>query len=645
MKGGTWRKLNNSYCQPDITAITNAAAARAAKLIVDGKRPEDVVYCMLMDEPTGQPLSFIAQDPAYREAFRNWLKVEKLIPADLSVTDWEAVVPVTREQQKEFPPLYYYSQRFRTRALGDFIAIQRRALESACGGSFPVNVNFSDGATYYANFYGQGVDYFELLDGNSQNAICGEDWANGASSSQCGAYNVDLMRGAARDQGQEISHLLIAYARRRSLDIKLKAIGNVARGVKMLLSFSYGVYWGSHEGGSNWRSSAWQNNPEIWRGHAELVREIGSVEEMLMPAMPPPAEVAILYSSSSDIWMVGKSSAYGFNRMHTWMALTHAQIPVDFISEKQAAAGALNGYRVCYLSGPNLTRTAATQVAKWVRRGGTLVANAAAASYDEYNRPLTTITELLPAERGDVDVLQVTWVGGNRVMRGLKPQDRVTMAATGTTMNVLSVRQPLTPRHDAIVKATYDDATAAWVQGKAGKGTVQVLGFLPALDYIRHALLARLNLVEQTKEDKPVAIDGLDPSSDEAPSTSKALSIADRYRLEASTNPWDFSADVREAIIAPTREAGINPPVICNVPLVDAVYMTCDQGIVIPLANFTLYPLDQVKFSVRVERVPVSVESVYQGKIDFRHEKKNGQERIKFSLPLDSTDFITIRWR
>ena len=364
-----------------------------------------------------------------------------------------------------------------------------------------------------------------------------------------------------------------------------------------------------------------------------------------MPAMPPPAEVAILYSSSSDIWTVDENSASGFNRMHTWMALTHAQIPVDFVSEKQAAAGALDKYRVCYLSGPNLTRDAAQQVAAWVRRGGTLVADATAASYDEYNRPLQTLSELFPAKRGDTAVLQ-TFLRSGLFLSTLLPKDRVTMASKGTVMNVLSVRQPLTPLPGAIVLGTYDDATAAWVQGKAGKGTVHLLGFLPALDYIHHALLARKNLIGEPEEGgESDIIDGLDTSSDGKPLSGKALSAADQFRLEASSNPWDFSTAVREAIVSPAREAGINPPIICSVPLVDAVYMTCDQGIVIPLANYTLHPLDQVAFSVRVDRVPAHVESVHHGKIDFRLEKKGDQERIAFSLPLDSTDYITIRWQ
>src|SRR2546423_12640706 len=101
----------------------------------------------------------------------------------------------------------------------------------------------------------------------------------------------------------------------------------------------------------------------MWRAHAELAREIGAAEDLLVPAMLAPAEVAILYSSAADVWTAKGNLAYGFDRMHTWLALAHAQVPVDIVSEASVAAGGLAKYKVCYLSGPNLTRAAADQLA------------------------------------------------------------------------------------------------------------------------------------------------------------------------------------------------------------------------------------------------------------------------------------------
>ena len=286
------------------------------------------------------------------------------------------------------------------------MAIQKKIIEEAYGRSFPTNVNFSDGAVYHANFYSQGIDYFELLNRDDSNAIWGEDWSNNASTYQCAGFNVDLMRAAARKRGQTIGHYLITYSR-TPWDNKLKATSETARGVRQWMNFAYGPSWGSHEGGPAWKSALWYSKPKEWNANAEITREIGAVEDWLLTAKPTPAEVAILYSSSSDIWTMNNFS-YGFDRMHTWLALTHAQTPVDIVPEHEVAEGQLAKYRVCYLSGPNLTQAAAVKLKAWVEAGGTLWLTAEAASRDEFNRPLDTLTALLPAERGELVVRSPT---------------------------------------------------------------------------------------------------------------------------------------------------------------------------------------------------------------------------------------------
>ena len=236
--GGIWRMNNNSFCSPDIDLMQKNAAIHARGFAESGQHAEDIVFCMLTDEPTGQPSAFMSKDEAYHLGFRAWLKKLGKEPTDFGAADWDGVKPVPETSRDEFPRLHYWTQRFRTRALGDFMATQRGILESAYGRSLPSLVNFTDGATYQANFYSQGVDYFELLDADNQNAIWSEDWANGSSSYQCGAYNFDLMRAAARDRGQAIGHYLIAHANRKPWDIKLKAASETARGVRIWKNFS-----------------------------------------------------------------------------------------------------------------------------------------------------------------------------------------------------------------------------------------------------------------------------------------------------------------------------------------------------------------------------------------------------------------------
>src|SRR5690606_30538042 len=154
-------------------------------------------------------------------------------------------------------------------------------------------------------------------------------------------------------------------------------VSEAARGIKAFKSFAYGPRWATHEG------SPWQTATAIWFDHATAVREIGAVEDLLLPAQPRPAEVALFYSSASDAWTHKRNLAFGFERMHTWLALTHAQVPVDVVHESEVEQGLLEQYKVCYLSDPHLTRASAVKLRSWVERGGTLILTAGAAQFDE----------------------------------------------------------------------------------------------------------------------------------------------------------------------------------------------------------------------------------------------------------------------
>jgi hypothetical protein len=435
------------------------------------------------------------------------------------------------------------------------------------------------------------------------------------------------MRAAARVRGQTIGHHLIAYAGRKPWDVKLKATSELARGVKILNNFFYGPSWAGHEGGPYWKSSAWYAKPQTWTANAALTREVGAVEDMLLTAMPAPAKVALLYSSASDVWTLTDNLAYGFDRMHTWLALAHAQVPVDIVSEQQVASGLLDGYQVCYFTGPNLTRAAADKLKRWVQGGGTLWLTAAAASRDEFNRPLRTLDDLLPAKRREVEDLQKHASSG-RSINLLTAKDEVRWESG--VADVLAVKQILAPLKGAAVLATFKDISPALLCGKAGKGSVYCAGFLPSLAYIKQALDARKALQERVTQAQS---GGAVLSADEAQGA--AL-------LELSSNPWKFPAGLRQFLLTPVRAAGVESPIVCSVPVVDAVYMTHEQGVLIPLANYTLEPIERLLLKVNVPRPVARVESARQGEVAF---KQSTAQTVELSLPLENNDFVKLRFQ
>lgn len=618
--GGTWRMKNNSQCDPDVEAMRAGATKAMENYLAAGVDLDRIVYCKIMDEPSAQKSSFAAGDAAFQREFVAWIKQIGKTPADLLVGSWDDVRPVAETDRDKLPGLHYYTQRFRTVALSRFMSVQRQVIEDVYGRPIPAIANFSDVATYMANCYARGsADYWLLLDAAKQNALWSECGGALASTSLCTDYNVDLMRSAARGHEVRLGHYWIDYGR-KPWDVKCKAVGHAARNIKVLVDYFYGPTWGSYEGGPPWHSGAWYAHPEKWYANAELLLEFGAAEDLLVPATREPAEVAILYSASSDIWELNRNNAFGFDRMHIWLALTHAQVPVDFVAEDQVVEGDLDRYKVCYLVGPNLRSDVAPRVEEWVRAGGVLYATAGAAERDEFNRPLPALEALFPAVRQSAEVLDPHRTYGGALW-ALKPRE---IAAAGeTALDVLSVKQAAAAKDGAEILATFSDGSPAVVRGRFGQGTVYAAGFLPGLAYVRPAIMARRELEASERAGEEI--------DDES-----------RLILERSINPWEFPGAVRDIILAPVRLADIDPPIRCSVPLVDAGYMTCREGIVIPLANYTLRPIENLKLQIRIARPVARIESVHHGTLGAESVATN---RLAVTLPLESTDFVKLYYR
>lgn len=625
--------FKGSYSVPDIEKMRANIADNYKSYTAAGVKPDEIVAMMIMDEPHREKAALLASDEASIVAFRSWIKSKDLTPADLLVKSWDEVKPVPETEREKFPALHYYSQQFRTITLGHFMALQKQLIHEQWKADFPVIANFSDGAVYFGNFYGQGLDYFTMLHETDQNAIWSECWANTSATYQDAVYNVELMRAAARKNGQFMGHLLIAYAGRQGYDIRLKVVSEAARGIKAFQSFHYGPVWATHE------KKPWQANTQSWSDQSAAVREIGAVEDFLLPAQPQPAQVALLYSSAADAWTVQENLASGFDRMNTWLALTHAQIPVDVMGESDVADGLLAKYKAAFLSDPNLTRAAAVKLRDWVQTGGTLILAAGAGERDEFNRPLETLNGLLPYQRQPVQTLQAFHDPGRR-LSNLTPQD--TVSAGAAKIDVLSVKQTFSgvPQNGVTIEATFGDGSPAEIRSAVGKGFVVSRGYLPALDYMRKALVAKNDAATKNaltpKATAKKIIAEKDAPNEGIPDADDIEEIDSPAK---SANPGEYPTEVRNAIIQPVRAAEVKTPIVCSVPLVDAVYMTSNKGIIIPLANYTLQPIKNMTLEIDVDRPVHEVESVYQGNLQF---EKIDEKKIRVNLPLDCTDFITI---
>ena len=189
------------------------------------------------------------------------------------------------------------------------------------------------------------------------------------------------------------------------------------------------------------------------------------------------------------------------------------------------------------------------------------------------------------------------------------------------------------------------------MSGRAGRGRVIVCGFLPALSYIKPALLARRPLEQKLDAHHAAAKRSGSDNNDQPEATSatansalkavavEGISSADRELLDRSHNPWVYPAGIRERLLTPIGLTRLAPSLTCDTPLIDAVELRCEQGVLIALSNHTLQPLVRVELRLKTDKPVTHVESVRLGPIPF--ERLEGG-LIRFTLPLDASDFVMV---
>lgn len=326
-------------------------------------------------------------------------------------------------------------------------------------------------------------------------------------------------------------------------------------------------------------------SPRTFQAIHDMIRGIGAVEHRLYPAMPAKAQVAIMLSRACDTWdtedLGGSGHLYSarFNvnndeRKALWMALRHAQCPVDLILDEDIAEGRLEDYRVLYIVGAEMLAAAAEPLKRWVEQGGIVYATGGGGLLDEYHRSQTSLYQMYGI-KGHRLVREVRHIRPRSTLPKAQPLDivRIRPADSGLPaieMPALLYRETLDPAEGARIVGRYkSDGACAAVLAGYGKGRTIYLGALAGMAYLTPAM----------------------------PPSSRVL-------------PTDFPGDRRALITAPIRWAGIVPPVATSDPLVEAQYMVGTNGPVVVLTNWRQHPVDELVVRFPGLRHPERVRSL-----------------------------------
>lgn len=546
----------------------------------------------LADEPgTPNGLTHIIKHELDWEPFRTWLKARGCTPQGFGFTSWEQVKPIAPDAKatEQLRRLGWLSSLFAQETAPLPYKRATEILQKAFGRPIETRVNFTDAhlngfASTMSN--GNNFNWFEFGRMQATTMPWTEDWMY--QNPQLTSFLADLLRSTKATPSTPLGMYIIwGYIPPLSPhSAELRTMTAVARGIKTIDHYLYGPHYTATE-------CAFSDDENYVKSVAYVDRVLGLSDDVLGRALPPPAQVAVLWSQSTEIWKI--DDAFTTERRVLNYALSMQQVPMDFIDEN-GLLDHLDQYRVLFLPANNMPAKCVSAIEAWVKAGGTLIVCGGGPDHDDINNPSQALLPTMGLQSVEMRKDVITYRGDTALI-GKKPTTSVTLTGTSTVIPVAGYKAVLTPLADTKVLGTYTDGGVAIVEHRGGLGKVLTFGFNPGMS----VLLA------------------MDPA-----------------KLE-KTEFWNvFPTDEMKLISDPIFAAGVQRPVSTQIGI-DAARLDGPDGTAVTLANYTLLPIQKLRVMVRCGSVGKVVSAV-RGNLKFEYT----QGGIILELPLDSVDVIKI---
>ncbi len=545
----------------------------------------------LMDEPAG--LRF--DGPEYAARFRDYLKQEEFSPDFFGKSDWNEIAPIIldwrgffakrgelNQKDEHLRRLFYWSAKFWNHSTARAYALATANVQRNAPGVLGTRVNFGPPWWYDYGTLPRGIDAFEF--GRLQSVTLGfnEDWVgqgNPRVPLEINTFLIDFSRAAARPNRPLLGSYITADADRTS--VKLRTFACLAREAKIFDFYYYGPAYTFFD--------HWSDKSSMVQGVAELTRDLGAADDLLWDGHAPPAQVALLYSQSWPVWKTDDTEQNELEM--TYLALLHAGLPVDIVSDTEVADGrfASRRYKAIYVVNESVPARAADEIERWVKSGGHLWASGWAGMTDEYNTPTDRWNTML-------GVKSRSWKPTGDLGRFGQPIDPADWKRPIFGREV--TRVDAEPLEMAKPIATHN-AEHHTIVLNYGKGTVQIVPRTVGKDY-------------------------MDGAKEIQASLAKATIFPDDTRREIIS---DFAV-----------ESGAVPPATTSHNQILAWPLWSQPGGVILLANYTGAPTAELHVSFTLPMPVSKVRSLKSGELNF---KQSPDGSVVVSLPMkDVTDIL-----
>lgn len=510
------------------------------------------------------------------EGFRAFLRQQGVRPEDVQPgagNDWNQITYQPQADRRQQPRLYYYARRYAHEygiaALKERTDILRKHLPSAW-----IGANYSPHHGYA--YLGEVHQWVHTFRRQGMTLPWGEDyiWGVPVGTQQMNSICLDLYRaGLVERPSDPILYYVMPHwpgnTPRSWRRLFYSALGH---GMKIVNLFEFRPVQAAY-------TENYVNLPEMYQTVRRGLYELATFEDIVQDGRVEPGMAALWFGETGDIWD-DQRHPFAAAKRCLYIALRHQQLPLDVVTEEDALAGRLAGYRLLVLTDAHVPRDASQRIAQWVAGGGRLLATAGAGMYDELDQPNEVLRRLLGVEPGALSAPpEANVVYAKQDLPFSQPLDVVRLheAAVGDApsaqrpvleLPVIAARQALRAQPGAVVLGTFRDGSPAVVHKATGQGETLCCGFLPGLTYFKPAIPLR-----------PV----------DRGTTDDAM---------AHFLPTQF--DPGAAQLLGRLAADLTRPLQASDPLVECMLLRSPQGVAIPLVNWRGQPQQKLTVAIRV---------------------------------------------
>jgi len=609
--GAEYRPPGVSGPEPSEKALREHYARHAEALRKSYGSTDKLRAFAMSDEPNWdfpQTSERLNGEPGALERFRRYLRGRGLSAAQLGRATWEEVRFVGPPPPGAPLPerrLWYHTVQFAGLDQIRRYAAATRALEAELGRQVLAFTNWNNPGIIYSNVkpwhagdFTASHHWFEFSRARASGCLwLGPSMAEGGgwhrSTFRAWSMAVELLRCAARQGvgrfGAYIHHGPLGDDRGFEVALSIMSVaGHGGAGYNSWI-------WGPHYAFTEWM---WSEKFGHYEAVADANRLIGRSEHLMAGASPPKAQVALLWPFTSQMYDLNKGGYWTYNRdflvemEQVWFALNHYNFPVDFVDETMVQEGALDNYKVLYLTGPNLERKTASAIARWVEGGGALWSCAGAGTRDEYNEPMHVLDPVLgvTGRSRQKDHVDYSPKGG---LRWLEPRGKVSMdpeAGLGAEPWEAYGSRASFKLAGAQVIGRFEDGAPAVVRNRHGDGLSLHFATMPGLAYSRGAT---------EKEWEPTV---------------------------------DYPPRIARLITALPERLGVPRPARTSLRFVEAAVLQSERGVAVTLLNWSAKPIEELV--VTLSGMPEGLGAVRSARLGQLAFERHGDElTVKLPMP------------